>query len=139
MKYSGEFRWAYLYPVCSAGSSAIAKVIGDRQRDWATATQQRLTKTKNVLNEMKGIKIMGLEDKMHHLLQNERIVETSQMKRRNWIMVWVNVVGTYYILLISRVMSTNSIKRIFLLLLLLQRPLLSLRSRHTYGARGLWM
>jgi ATP-binding cassette subfamily C (CFTR/MRP) protein 1 len=80
--------------VCSMASSAIAKVIGERQKAWASATQQRLTATKNVLNEMKGIKIMGLEDKMHHLLQNERVMETTQMKRRNWIMVWINVVGT---------------------------------------------
>jgi ATP-binding cassette subfamily C (CFTR/MRP) protein 1 len=94
--------------VCSTASSAIAKVIGDRQKDWASATQQRLTKTKNVLNEMKGIKIMGLEDKMHHLLQNERILETAQMRRRNWIMVWINVVGMRYVPYIFCIVSTDN-------------------------------
>jgi hypothetical protein len=77
------------------GSSTIARFIGDRQADWAAASQSRISKTKTVLSEMKGIKTMALEDQVHNILQAERIKETKEMEKFNWIMVWVNVVGTY--------------------------------------------
>jgi hypothetical protein len=57
------------------------------------ANQRRITKTKIVLSEIKGIKFMGLETKIHNLLQNERVQETIELQKFNWIMVWVNVVG----------------------------------------------
>jgi hypothetical protein len=45
------------------------------------------------LSEIKGLKMMGLEEKCGSLLQDERIKETKKMEKVKWIMVWINVVG----------------------------------------------
>jgi ATP-binding cassette, subfamily C (CFTR/MRP), member 1 len=86
---------AHQHAVSSVGSSTITKRIGDRQAQWASMTQSRLTKTKTVLSEIKGIKMMGLEGQVGNLLQEERVQELKQLKKFNWVMVWVNVVGMF--------------------------------------------
>jgi ATP-binding cassette, subfamily C (CFTR/MRP), member 1 len=88
-------RWGSRLEVSSAGSTIITKLIGSRQAEWAAATQRRLTRTKTVLSEIRGIKIMGLEEKIQHLLQDERAQEIKNYQRFTWVMVWVNVVGPY--------------------------------------------
>jgi hypothetical protein len=44
---------------------------------------------------MKGIKMMGLNERVSDLLQEERISETNRMKSYTWMMVWMNVVGEF--------------------------------------------
>lgn len=77
----------------SVGSSIIAKTFGKRQQDWSAATEKRLAKTSSVLGAMKGVKMLGLSERMSDLLQQERIVELGYMKRYTWAVVWKNVVG----------------------------------------------
>ena len=36
---------------------------------------------------------MGLGERVSELLQEERVKETECMEKKNWLMVWVNVVG----------------------------------------------
>lgn len=91
-----EGTWSSRLEVSSAGSSVITKLIGSRQAEWASATQRRLTKTKTVLSEIRGVKIMGLEEKTQHLLQDERAQEIKKYQRFTWVIVWVNVVGLYH-------------------------------------------
>lgn len=79
--------------VSSVGSSIITRHIGDRQIKWSKATQQRIGKTSAVLNEIKSVKLMGLGERVSELLQEERVKETKCMEKKNWLMVWVNVVG----------------------------------------------
>jgi hypothetical protein len=47
---------------------------------------------------MKGIKMMGLSERISDLLQEERIIETNSMRSYNWVMVWMNVIGESYAL-----------------------------------------
>ncbi|KAF2670819.1 putative multidrug resistance protein [Microthyrium microscopicum] len=79
--------------ISSYGSSIVTRLIGTRRAEWAAATESRISKTKSVLGEIKGIKMMGLDDKVISLLQDERIYETKKQERFCWIMVWVNVVA----------------------------------------------
>jgi hypothetical protein len=45
---------------------------------------------------MKGIKMMGLIERVSDLLHEERIIETNRMRSYTWVMVWMNVVGELY-------------------------------------------
>jgi ATP-binding cassette subfamily C (CFTR/MRP) protein 1 len=79
--------------VSTVGSSIITRLIGDRQEKWSAATEERLAKTSSILSSMKGIKMMGLGERISDLLQEKRITETNSMRRYNWVMVWMNIVG----------------------------------------------
>jgi ATP-binding cassette subfamily C (CFTR/MRP) protein 1 len=71
----------------------VTNCIGERQRNWAAATEQRLSITSSVLGGIKGVKMMGLSEKASEMLQHERVKETKQMEKLHWIIVWKNVIG----------------------------------------------
>jgi ATP-binding cassette subfamily C (CFTR/MRP) protein 1 len=79
--------------VSSGGASVVAKLIGDRQKLWADATQKRITSTGSMLRDINGLKMTGLSEVMGDLVQDERVRETKQMEAWAWIKVWQNVVG----------------------------------------------
>lgn len=78
--------------VSSGGASIVAKLIGDRQKLWADATQKRITTTNMMLRDMSGLKMMGLTEVIGEIVQDERVRETKQMESWAWINVWQNVV-----------------------------------------------
>jgi ATP-binding cassette subfamily C (CFTR/MRP) protein 1 len=75
----------------------VTNYVGDRQRTWAEATEQRLSITSSILGTMKGVKMMGLSEKAGDMLQYERIKETRKMEKLHWIIVWENVVGKLFV------------------------------------------
>ncbi|KAG0653052.1 abc multidrug transporter B [Hyphodiscus hymeniophilus] len=77
----------------SGGASMVAKLIGDRQKSWADATQRRVTITSSMLKDMKGLKMMGFTGIIDNIVQDERVRETVQMEAYGWINVWLNVVA----------------------------------------------
>jgi ATP-binding cassette subfamily C (CFTR/MRP) protein 1 len=79
--------------VSSGGASFVAKLVGDRQKLWADATQKRITTTSSMLRDMSGLKMMGLADFVGEIVQDERIRETKQMESWAWINTWKNVIG----------------------------------------------
>jgi hypothetical protein len=81
--------------VSSIGSSIITGQIGEKQIRWSKATQQRISKTTAILSEIKSVKLMGLGERVSGLLQEERVKETQCMEKKNWMMVWVNIVGRW--------------------------------------------
>ncbi|KUJ09683.1 uncharacterized protein LY89DRAFT_761311 [Mollisia scopiformis] len=91
-----QLGWVSVIPLLvvgtSFGSSMIAKSIGNKQRKWADATQKRVLNTSSVLNQMKSVKMMGLEATLAASLQDERIKETKLMEKWSKVKIWMNTI-----------------------------------------------
>lgn len=55
--------------------------------------QERVSTTSSVLNQIKGIKMMGLEDRIFDLIQSLRVSEVDSSKSFRLFIVWMNMIG----------------------------------------------
>lgn len=60
---------------------------------WNRKVQERVSTTSSVLNQIKGIKMMGLEDRIFHLIQSLRVSEVDSSKSFRLFIVWINMIG----------------------------------------------
>lgn len=60
---------------------------------WNRKVQERVSTTSSVLNQIKGIKMMGLEDRIFHLIQSLRVSEVDSSKSFRLFIVWMNMIG----------------------------------------------
>jgi hypothetical protein len=74
-------------------STLIAMAIGKRRIRWNEAIQARVSLTSAVLQQMKGIKLLGLTDYVQRKIQSKRVTELDQSKGYRWIVVWLNTNG----------------------------------------------
>ncbi|KAF7587664.1 hypothetical protein BBP40_006894 [Aspergillus hancockii] len=60
------------------------------QKAWSNATQSRIAATSSVLNAMKDVKMLGLQHKLTHRIQQLREGELWAASKLRWIMVYYN-------------------------------------------------
>ncbi|PYH89268.1 multidrug resistance-associated protein [Aspergillus ellipticus CBS 707.79] len=89
--------WVCLMPliivfVSSLGSTYISKTIGNQQKTWVDAVQQRIAITSSMLAEIQTIKMMGLSNTFTELIQEKRVHETHRMAGFRWSIVWQNMI-----------------------------------------------
>ncbi|KAL5315383.1 hypothetical protein ACEPPN_016250 [Leptodophora sp. 'Broadleaf-Isolate-01'] len=92
---STQLGWVCVIPVLavlftSQGSKFVTSRIVKRQSSVSMATQQRISRTKSVLDSMKNIKIMGLVAKMAAKVQTARSEEISKYIKLNRLFVAFN-------------------------------------------------
>ncbi|PYI06874.1 multidrug resistance-associated protein [Aspergillus sclerotiicarbonarius CBS 121057] len=89
--------WVCLMPVIivivsSLGSTHISKNIGNRQKVWVDAVQQRIAVTSSMLEKIQIVKRMGLSKTFTQLIQEKRVQETHRMAGFRWSIVWQNMI-----------------------------------------------
>ncbi|OQE42091.1 hypothetical protein PENCOP_c004G02534 [Penicillium coprophilum] len=89
--------WVCLMPliivlISSGGSIYISKHIGEHQKVWVDAVQQRISITRSLLDAIQTIKASGLSQTFVRLVQRKRTEETHQMATYRWSVVWKNMI-----------------------------------------------
>lgn len=74
-------------------SSYIARNLKSGQRDWNIATQTRIAATTTMLNSMKVVKMLGIQNRLAERVQWLRIRELFVASRVRWMMVYANAVA----------------------------------------------
>lgn len=62
---------------------------------WNAAVQKRVGETSSMLSHMKGIKMMGLTDFFHGLVQSLRVHELKVSARVRWLLVHFVTLGKF--------------------------------------------
>ena len=75
-------------------SRYVAKHLEPRQKEWNTATQNRIAATSSVISSMKSVKMLGLQERLNRRIQELRSEELWIASRLRWIVVWNNASGT---------------------------------------------
>ncbi|ODA84214.1 hypothetical protein RJ55_02732 [Drechmeria coniospora] len=75
---------------CSRVSKYVAQNIRGRQKDWNTATQNRLSMISTFLGSIKTIKSLGVSGAMANLITSLRSAEIESAKRVRWVMIAYN-------------------------------------------------
>ncbi|MCJ1433567.1 hypothetical protein MMC27_002930 [Xylographa pallens] len=89
-----QLRVACVIPVVIATGKAtvilhVAKFMGPAQMRWNEAIQKRVTRTSSMLNSIKTIKMVGLEQHMFDEIQISRINEVALSKNFRTLIVGV--------------------------------------------------
>lgn len=61
---------------------------------WNAKVQKRVSTVSSVLNQIKGIKMMGVSDRVSQLIQSLRVSELNSSKSFRILIVWMNMIGT---------------------------------------------
>lgn len=64
---------------------------------WNAAVQKRVGETSGMLSQMKGIKMMGLGDFFHGLVQSLRVHELKVSAKARWLLVHFVTLGTFHL------------------------------------------
>ncbi|RSL59881.1 hypothetical protein CEP51_013857 [Fusarium floridanum] len=68
-------------------SGFISPAMDPATVKWNAAVQKRVGETSSMLSQMKGIKVMGLTDFFHGLVQSLRVHELKVSARTRWLLV----------------------------------------------------
>jgi hypothetical protein len=60
---------------------------------WNEAVQKRVGETSSMLNQMKGIKMMGLTDFFRKMVRGLRVKELKVSAKFRWLLVYFNALG----------------------------------------------
>lgn len=74
-------------------SSFLSASSPKYQRIWFEAIQRRVAATSEVLNNIKGIKSIGVLPKIAEVLQSMRSEELKLSAKYRWFTVYFNVIG----------------------------------------------
>ncbi|KAJ5957023.1 hypothetical protein N7501_011302 [Penicillium viridicatum] len=77
----------------SLATARVARGMGPARVSWNRKVQERVSTTSSVLNQIKGIKMMGLEDRIFHLIQSLRVSEIDSSKSFRLFIVWMNMIA----------------------------------------------
>lgn len=80
--------------VCALGQSQVAKTIGQHQKNWNAAIQERVKNTSSILGSMKAVKISGLTQTVEATIQREREHELQTSRPFFTGIMWLNGLGT---------------------------------------------
>lgn len=67
--------------------------MGPTRMIWNRAVQKRVAVTSETLSQMKGIKMLGLTDRLSGLVQDLRDAELDFSKQFRLLIVWINMIG----------------------------------------------
>ncbi|GLA61414.1 hypothetical protein AtubIFM54640_001933 [Aspergillus tubingensis] len=95
---AARLQWFAFLPLaiifaCSRMSAYVAKHLEPRQKEWNTATQERISTTTSVLGGIKSLKMMGMVDATQSRIWKLREKELRLSKRLRWILVAYNASG----------------------------------------------
>jgi hypothetical protein len=62
---------------------------------WNAAVQKRVGETSSMLSQIKGIKMLGLSDFFHGLIQGLRVHELKVSARARWLLVHFVTLGKF--------------------------------------------
>lgn len=79
--------------VSSLATGRVAKGMGPARMAWNSKVQKRVATTSSTLDQIKGIKMMGLSDRISSLIQSLRIAELNSSKAFRMFFVWITVIG----------------------------------------------
>lgn len=68
--------------------------MGPARMAWNSKVQKRVSTTSATLNQIKGVKMMGLSDRIATLVQSLRVMELESSKTFRMFFVWINIIGT---------------------------------------------
>ncbi|KAF5614045.1 Canalicular multispecific organic anion transporter 2 [Fusarium tjaetaba] len=74
-------------------SGIISPAMEPATVKWNEAVQKRVGETSNMLNQMKGIKMMGLTDFFLKMVQGFRVRELKVSARFRWLLVYFNALA----------------------------------------------
>ncbi|PNP85151.1 hypothetical protein FNYG_01380 [Fusarium nygamai] len=74
-------------------SGIISPAMEPATVKWNEAVQKRVGETSNMLNQMKGIKMMGLTDFFLKMVQGLRVKELKVSARFRWLLVYFNALA----------------------------------------------
>ncbi|XRM48249.1 hypothetical protein ABZX51_011180 [Aspergillus tubingensis] len=92
---AARLQWFAFLPLaiifaCSRMSAYVAKHLEPRQKEWNTATQERISTTTSVLGGIKSLKMMGMVDATQCRIWKLREKELRLSERLRWILVAYN-------------------------------------------------
>ncbi|RAH54149.1 ATP-binding cassette transporter [Aspergillus piperis CBS 112811] len=95
MLLAARLQWFAFLPLaiifaCSRMSAYVAKHLEARQKEWNTATQERISTTTSVLGGIKSLKMMGMVDATQSRISHLREKELRLSERLRWILVAYN-------------------------------------------------
>lgn len=67
--------------------------MGSARVEWNAKVQKRVATTSSMLDQIKGIKMMGLSDRISGLIQSLRIIELDTSKAFRMFFVWISMIG----------------------------------------------
>ncbi|KAK4088636.1 hypothetical protein Purlil1_7187 [Purpureocillium lilacinum] len=89
VKWLSPLPFAIMF-ACSRVSRYLAQNIRPRQKAWIMATQDRMSTLSSVLSSMKGLKSLGLTDRMIEHVRSLREREIQASKQVRWMRVVYN-------------------------------------------------
>ena len=78
---------------CSRLSKRIGGHLSKRQKAWLAAQQKRIAMTSSMLGSMRSLKMMGSQDTVESIIQDQRLREIDMAKQFRWMMVLLNTIG----------------------------------------------
>lgn len=82
--------------VSGLGSLYIMKKAGGSQQKWLAATQRRLKRTKQMLDNLKGIKLASQDSAAYESLNQLRMQEIEDSSSFRWIMLITNFLCKFH-------------------------------------------
>uniref|UniRef100_A0A0D2XKL9 Uncharacterized protein n=1 Tax=Fusarium oxysporum (strain Fo5176) TaxID=660025 RepID=A0A0D2XKL9_FUSOF len=76
-------------------SGIISPAMEPATVKWNEAVQKRVGETSSMLNQMKGIKMMGLTDFFRKMVQGLRVKELKVSARFRWLLVYFNALEAF--------------------------------------------
>ncbi|UNI24992.1 hypothetical protein JDV02_010703 [Purpureocillium takamizusanense] len=77
----------------SFATARVARGMGPARALWNSKVQERVITTSATLSQIKGIKMMGLSDRVSTLIQSLRVVELDSSKAFRLFFVWMNMIA----------------------------------------------
>jgi ATP-binding cassette subfamily C (CFTR/MRP) protein 1 len=71
----------------------LSKFSGPRQKVWMESIQKRVNVTSSMLESVKGVKMLGITERMHHIIQRLRIDELAASKK--WRLLQISLIGIH--------------------------------------------
>ncbi|KAK2591110.1 hypothetical protein QQS21_011198 [Conoideocrella luteorostrata] len=77
----------------SFATARVARGMGPARILWNEKVQKRVATTSSALSQIKGIKVMGLPERICDLIQSLRVVELNSSKAFRLFFVWMNMIA----------------------------------------------
>ncbi|KND86292.1 ABC transporter C family member 8 [Tolypocladium ophioglossoides CBS 100239] len=77
----------------SLATARVARGMGPARMLWNAKVQKRVSTTSSTLNQIKGIKMMGLTGRISHLIHSLRVTELDSSKSFRLFFVWINMIA----------------------------------------------
>lgn len=81
--------------VASVATQLVAANMGPARITWSKGVQKRIHITSFLLDQIKGMKMMGLSELMKDKIQELRVGELNLSKKYRALVSWINLMGMF--------------------------------------------